>query len=145
MIIADVGINSKAYGSVTETKDGRVCVTTVLGYERWNYQNIPYVKGRYYGGKVNYKQAAAKVKKIKGTYHEAGPFVTKSGSYGFSDGYTTSKSFNLANYMTLQTQTLNRTGYFNVFSGSGRVTTRFTAKYTIGGSSYTISVYASVA
>ncbi len=144
VVIADVAVPIKPLsgGVSSETKEGRVTITCVLGYDRLTRDSISYVKGTYYGGKVETQQIGTAITSIKGTYHESGPYITASGGTGFSSGYTTSTTFSLADNRELQTKSLSRDRYFNTLISTGTVSAKYTATYKVQNSTFEISVNA---
>ena len=145
-VIADVAVPTSSGGESSETKDGRVTITCVLGYERLTYNNISYVKGTYYGGKVEKQQSLTSVKSVEGLYTDSGAYITISGDMGISAPFKDSTVFDLSKHTTLQTKSLNRDKYFNTnMTGVSMVAAKYTAKFTSSldsGNTYTISVNA---
>lgn len=145
-VVSDIAIPASTGGQASETKEGRISITCVLGYERMNFNNISYVKGTYYGGRVSKQESLSQVKSLKGTYVDCGAYVTKSGATGISNEFKDSKTFDITKHTTLQTKSINRDKYFNTnMTGVSVVSAKYTATYTTGNNKdtvYTISVNA---
>ncbi|MBR2674086.1 MAG: hypothetical protein IKE52_01320 [Mogibacterium sp.] len=96
---------NKGNGYISHTKEGRVTITCVLGYEKRTIANVPTTRGTYFGGKVNSVQSMVQVTGLTGVYHDAGAYFLANGSSGFSPDYRKTKSFDVAKMKTLQKQT----------------------------------------
>ena len=145
-VISDIAIPTNTGGVSSETKEGRITITCVLGYERMMFSNISYVKGTYYGGKVAKQPTLTVIKSLKGDYVDSGAYITESGEPGISGLFKDSTTFDPARHTTLQTQSLNRDKYFNTnMTGTSQVSAKYTATSTFttginSGTIYTISV-----
>lgn len=140
-VIADVSLAASG-GVVEETKEGRVVITCVLGYERFPYKGIDYVKGTYFGGKVNSQQGGLSVTSVKTTYTDCGAYVTNSGDIGIAGNYTNNKTISVSDRYSLKTFSLSRDKYFNTTMPITNVVAQYSVTYTMGGKSSSIYVNA---
>ena len=141
IIIADASLVASG-GTVEETKEGRVVITCVLRYERFPYKGIDYVRGVYFGGKVNSQQSGLSVTSIKATYTDCGAYVTNSGSTGIAGNYTNNKTISVSDRYSLKTFSLSRDKYFNTTMPATNVVAKYSVTYTMGGKSSSIYVNA---
>ena len=143
VVVADVAIPARASGGENKaTKEGRVTITSVIGYETISKNGVQYKKGKYYGGFVNAQQVGTRVTSLKGTYHDVGPYITASGGSGIGIDYTTSTNFSVSGFTKLQTKQVSRDRYFNTNASPGSVDAKFTATYMVQNNTYTIAVTA---
>lgn len=142
-VVADVAVPMRASGGTVEsTKEGRVSIASVLKYETLNTGGLAYRKGTSFGGRVIGQQGGVSVQGLTGLYTDSGAYVTASGQQGISGTYTKTKEFSVANRYKTQLESVSRDKYFNTGMTPTRVSSKFTVKYQVSNSTYSIWVNA---